>query len=223
MTRTLSRRAVNSLLLCAIGVCLFYAEFFPAVIYSVDGNSMVAVTESMITGHGATVPIPGLGALGRHGLYYSIWYPLLSVLAVPPVAIGVFVSRHLGLPQHYVAAMFAVTLSPILTALTALTIGLLAGRLGATIRGSMLAALGFAFGTIALVYCRLFFADPLLALITVAGIYFALGDEWRWSTAAALLAVLAKPTGIVLGPCLGGYLLYSRRPPPGHGDSRPAR
>ena len=91
-------------------------------------------------------------------------------------------------------------------------VGLLARRLGATTRGAILAALGFAFGTIAPVYSRLFFADPLLALLTVAGIYFTLGDEWRGATAAALLAVLAKPTGIVLGPCLGGYLLCKRQP-----------
>jgi len=202
----------NTLLLCAIGICLVYAAFFPAVIYAPDGNSMVAVSESLATGHGFTVPIPGLGTIGRHGLYYSMWYPLLSVLALPPVAIGVLVSRHAGLTQHYVAAMFALTLSPILTAAIALMVALLARRLGATTRGAILAALGFAFGTIALVYCRQFFADPLLALLSVAGIYFALGGDSRLATAAALLAVLAKPTGIVLGPCLGGYLLCKRRP-----------
>lgn len=176
---------------------------------------MVAVAESLITGHGFTVPIPGLGTLGRHGLYYSIWYPLLSLLALPPVAIGVFVSHRLSLPQHYVAAMFALTLSPILTAASALMVALLARRLGATTRGAMLAALGYAFGTIAMVYSRDFFADPLLALCTVAGIYFSLSDDPREAaaaTAAALLAVLAKPTGIVLGPCLGAYLLCKRRP-----------
>ena len=173
---------------------------------------MVAVAESMVTGHGFSVPIPGLGAPGRHGLYYSVWYPLLSALALLPVAIGVFASHRLGLPQHYVAAMFALTLSPILTAASALMVSLLARRLGATSRGSILAALGFAFGTIAMVYSRLFFADPLLALITVSGIYFVLGDDSRWATTAALLAVLAKPTGIILGPCLGAYLLSEGRP-----------
>jgi len=212
MTRGRFGGAANTLLRCAIGVCLFYAAFFPAVIYSVDGNSMVAVSESLVAGHGFTVPVLGLGTLGRHGLYYSMWYPLLSILALPPVAIGVLVSHRLGLPQHYVAAMFALTLSPIITAATALMIALLARRLGATSRGSILAALGFAFGTIALVYSRLFFADPLLALLTVTGIYFTLGGDSRGATAAALLAVLAKPTGIVLGPCLGAYLLCKRMP-----------
>ena len=179
MMRNPFRGSGNTPLLCAIGICLVYAAFFPAVIYSVDGNSMVAVAESLVTKHSFTVPIPGLGAIGRHGLYYSMWYPLMSILALPPVAIGVFVSHRLGLPQHYVAAMFALTLSPILAAATALMVALLARRLGATTRGAILASLGFAFGTIALVYSRLFFADPLLALLTVTGIYLTLGGNSR--------------------------------------------
>lgn len=215
MMRQFLRGRANIFLLCAIGSGLVYAAFFPAVIYSVDGNSMVAVAESLVTGHGFTVPTFALGVIGRHGVYYSIWYPLMSLLAVPLVAIGVFVSHRLGLPQHYAAAMFALTLSPILTAATVLMVALLARRLGAATRGAMLAALGFGFGTIALVYCRLFFAEPLLALLTVSGIYFALGGNAREDSVAAavsLLAVLAKPTGIVLGPCLGCYLLCKRRP-----------
>jgi len=208
MRRRLGESATLS---CAIGIWLVYAAFFPAVIYSVDGNSMVAVSESLVTGHGFTV-LPSLGVLGRHGCYYSIWYPLLSILALPPVAIGVYVGHRLGLPQHYVAAIFALTLSPILTAATALMVSLLARRMGASTRGSIFAALGFAFGTIALVYDRLFFSGPLLALLTIAGIYFALGGAARRAAAAALLAILAKPTGIVLGPCLGVYLMGKRMP-----------
>jgi hypothetical protein len=212
MRRNAGGRRVQPPLLCAVGICLAYLAFFPAVIYSVDCNSMVAVSESLLTGHGFAVPIVGLGAIGRHGVFYSSWYPLLSIIALPLVGIAIFASHRMGLPQHYVAALFAVTLSPILSAVSALMVGLLARRLGATTRGAILAALGFAFGTIAPVYSRFFFADPLLALLTVAGIYFTLGDDWRGATATALLAVLAKPTGIVLGPCLGSYLLCKRQP-----------
>ena len=105
MERNLSGETRNTLLLCAIGICLVCEAFFAAVICSVDGNSMVAVSESLVAGRWSTVPTAGLGAIGRHGLYYSMWYPLMSILALPPVAIGVFVSHRLGLPQHYVAAM----------------------------------------------------------------------------------------------------------------------
>ncbi len=199
--------SANDLLLCAIGAGLVLAAFFPALIYSVDGNSMIAVAESLATGHGFTVPSAGLGAPGRCGFYYSKWYPLLSVLAAPPVALGVLVSRSLGLPQHYVAAVFGVMLSPIIAAATVLLVAMVARRLGASTRGALLAALAFGFGTMAMTYSREFFADPLLALITIAGIYFALNESAGAAAASAALAVLAKPTGIVLGPCLGGYLL----------------
>jgi Gpi18-like mannosyltransferase len=215
MKRNLPGETGNTLLLCAIGICLVCAAFLSAVIYSVDGNSMVVVSESLVAGHGFTVPIAGLDAIGRHDLYYSMWCPLMSILALPPVAIGVFVSHRLGLPQHYVAAMFALAWAPILAAATALMVAMLARRLGATTRGAIFASLGFAFGTIALVYSRLFFADPLLALLTVTAIYFTLGDSPREASAAAvaaMLAVLARPTGIVVGPCLGAYLLCRRRP-----------
>ena len=195
----------------AIGVCLVYLAFFPALINSIDGNSMLAVSESLVTGKGFTVPlVPGLGRIGRGGAYYSIWYPLLSIIALPMTAVGVFISHQLGLPQHYVAGIFALVLSPIITAMTAFLVAMLAARLGATTAGALLAALGFAFGTIALTYSRQFYADPLLSLLTAAGIYFTFSDDSRErsaAVAATLLAVLAKPTGIVLGPCLGAYLL----------------
>src|SRR5262249_43129358 len=81
---------------------------------------------------------------------------------------------------------------------------------GANLRGALLASLAFAFGTIEMIYSREFFADPLLALITIAGIYFALSESSGAAAVAAMLAVTAKPTGIVPGPCLSGYLLCRR-------------
>jgi hypothetical protein len=208
--RNPAEQGIRAFRLCAAGILLVYAAFFPAVIYSVDGNSMVAVAESLVTGHGFTVPVPGLGVPGVHHLYYSMWYPLQSVLAAPLVAVGIYVSHLTRLPQHYVAAMFALMLSPIIGAATGLAVASLGRRLGASPRGSIAAALAFAFGTIALVYSRTFFADPLLALLTVAGICFALDENSGRASCAAALAVLAKPTGIVLGPCIGAYLLCKR-------------
>jgi len=104
MRRNAGGRRLQPLLLCAVGICLVYLAFFPAVIYSVDGNSMVAVSESLLTGHGFAVPTVGLGTIGRRGVYYSSWYPLLSIMALPLVDIAIFASHRLGLPQHYVAA-----------------------------------------------------------------------------------------------------------------------
>ncbi len=92
---------------------------------------------------------------------------------------------------------------------------MLASRLGASPQGSVLAAVAFAFGTIAVVYAREFFAEPLLALITVAATYFELGSQRQRFTiwALAALAVLAKPPGLILGPVLAAHATLKDRSP----------
>jgi hypothetical protein len=68
----------------ALGTGLIYLAFLPPGIYSIDGNSMLAVAESIVTRHNLTVPT-GLGIPGRDGQTYSSWYPLQSLLSVPAV------------------------------------------------------------------------------------------------------------------------------------------
>jgi hypothetical protein len=206
----------HRLFIClATGVWLIYLAFLPPGIYSVDGNSMLAVSESLITQHSLGVPV-GLGVVGRNGLTFSSWYPLLSLLAVPLVYAASILSRFAQLPLHYVAAIFSLVLSGVFTAATSSLVAALSVRLGCSLRGAWLAGLSFAFGTIALVYARTFFAEPLLALLTVGAMYLAFGrSRTEISSAACLaaLAVLAKPTGIVIGPILSVYLLAKRENP----------
>jgi hypothetical protein len=187
-----------------LGTTVFFLAFLSPVIYSVDGLSMLAVAESLVTQHSFAVPKP-LGISGVGGLYYSKWYPLLSVLAVPFVGLGMIVARLTHLPVHYAVGACALILQPILIGGTTSLVVMLSSRLGSSRRGSVLAAIGFAFGTVALVYAREFFAEPLLALITVAAIYLELGNhrEHFGVGPLAALAVLAKPTGVILGPILG--------------------
>lgn len=197
-----------------IGVGLIYLAFLPPGIFGPDGNGMVALAESLVTKHNFTVP-PSLGNLGRDGYYYSKWYPLLPILAVPFVAVGLALGHLLGLPGHYVAAVCASILPILFTAGTTTFVALLALRLGSDRKSAYLAALSFAFGTIALVYVRGFFAEPLLALLIIASLYFVLGSaKWEIITASVLagLAVMAKPLGVVVGPILSAYLLFRRFP-----------
>lgn len=199
-------------LMLAAGVFLIYLAFLAPGIYSLDGNSMLAVAESMVTHHGFTVS-PGLGIRGLGGRIYSTWYPLLSVIAAPFVYLALLASRVTHLPFHYLAAIMALPISAAVSAATAGVVALLSIRLGATRRGAWLAALTFAFGTIALVYARKFFADPLLTFLTVSALYVVSSRSRKGIIAAcclAGLAVLAKPTGIVVGPVLTAYLLAKR-------------
>lgn len=199
-------------LMLAAGVFLIYLAFLAPGIYSLDGNSMLAVAESIVTHHGFTVPA-GLGIRGLGGRIYSTWYPLLSVIAAPFVYLALLASRVTHLPFHYLAAIMALPISAAVSAATAGVVALLSTRLGATRRGAWLAALTFAFGTIALVYARKFFADPLLTFLTVSALYLTLLRSRRGILAASCfagLAVLAKPTGIIVGPVLAAYLLTKR-------------
>src|ERR1700740_2491338 len=170
----------------AIGVVLIYLAFLPPGIYSIDGNAMLAVSESLVTHHSFAVPAD-LGMPGRDGRFFSQWYPLLSILAVPFVAAATQAAHVLKLPAHYVAAICALVLPAVFTALTAAFVALIAQQLGSSRRGAFLAALTYAFGTIALVYARTFYAEPLLALLTAASLCLVLaGSPSRIAWAGAL-------------------------------------
>ena len=176
---------------------------------------MLGVAESLVTQHSVAVS-PDLGVAGRGGEFFSKWYPLQSIVAVPLVAAGTRAADLLGLPAHYVSAIFALVLPAIFTALTTTLVALISLQLGSSRQGAFVASMSYAFGTIAMVYARTFYAEPLLALLVAASIYLALAGSARQIAAAAalgVLAVLAKPTGIVAGPALTAYLIAKRKPP----------
>jgi hypothetical protein len=193
-----------------LGTLFIYLAFLPPGIYSIDGNEMLQVADSLITHHNTTV-LPGMGMTGRDGQQYSRWYPLQSFLAVPFVAAGRVVAHRAHLPEHYVEAFLATILDCLCTAATVPLVALIVLQLGGDERGAWIAALSYAFGTIALAYARVFFAEPLLTLLTAASVCLALKFDNR-SAIMSLLAVLAKPTGIIVGPVLSAYLLARRRP-----------
>jgi len=198
----------------ALGTGLIYLAFLPPGIYSIDGNSILAVAESIVTRHNLTVPV-GLGIPGRSGQIYSSWYPLQSLLAVPFVMTASFASRLLHIPLHFVAAAFAGVLPAIFTAATVALVALISLQLGSTIQAARRASLCFAAGTIAMVYARTFYADPLLSLLFAVGIYLAFVGSNRailLASLVGLLAVLAKPPGIFLAPALSTYLLLKKTP-----------
>lgn len=197
-----------------IGVTLIYLAFLKPGIWGVDGQDVLEVAKSLVTKHNFTT-LPRWGVLGADGQYYSTRYPLLPIIAFPFVATGLFLANLLDLPFQYLAAVCVLVLSVLLTGITTALVALLAFRLGSTRKGAYLAALSFAFGTITLVYAQQFFAEPLLALLTAASLYLAMGKTKREQIIASIpagLAVTAKPAGVVVGPILSAYLLLKRRP-----------
>jgi hypothetical protein len=197
-----------------LATALLYLAFLPPGIYSDDGNSMLGVAESIVARHGLTVPA-GLGIPGRGGQIYSSYYPLLSFVAVPFVAAAFLASRLFHMPFHFVAAAFAGVLPAVFTTATVALVAVMALQLGSTLRGARRAALCFALGTVAMVYTRTFYAEPLLSLLVAGAVCLTLtriSPKILFAALLALLAVLAKPTGILLGPPLSLYLFLKKAP-----------
>lgn len=204
------RLAIN----LAVGFALIYLAFLPPGIYSLDGNSMLAVAESIVTRHDITVPT-GLGSPGIDGRIYSDWYPMLSILAVPFTFIASIVSRIAHVPFHFLAAVMACSLSCLFTAGAAGTTALLALHLGSSQKGAWLAAISFGLGTVALTYARSFYTEPLMSLLFASALLLAFARTPGKIAGAACLAalvVLTKPPGVVLGPVLTCYLFLKRLP-----------
>ncbi len=198
----------------AVGLLLIYLSCLAPGIYSSDGASTLAVSESLVTQHNFTVP-ENVGTPGVGGRFYSNWYPLLAVLAVPFVFAALLVSHLTGLPFHYLAEVSVLPMMGALVAATAGAVVVLALRLGADTKGAWLAGVSFGLGTVALAYARVFYADSLLAFLTVTALCLTIGGSRRELALAACfagLAVLAKPTGVLLAPILSAYLLLKRAP-----------
>ncbi len=110
MSLSSSQIPFSQAILLTLAFGLIYLAFLPPGIYSLDGNGMLAVAESLVAHHSWAVPAE-LGFPGRDGQFFSKWYPLLSILAVPFVAIATQAAHILRLPTHYLAAILATPLA----------------------------------------------------------------------------------------------------------------
>ncbi len=196
-----------------LAICLIYLAFLKPGIWGVDGNDMLHMAQSLIEKGNFSIPAGAGGIQGPDGQFYSIRYPLLPIVAVPFVWLGTAIGETLNLPVQYTAATCGLLLNCLLTAATAVLVYGLTLQLGGRRRGALIAAIGYAFGTTAMVYAREFFAEPLLGFIITLALYLAFGQSrWgHWGTGLlAALAIAAKPAGILLGPVLALYFLLRR-------------
>jgi hypothetical protein len=185
------------------GVFLLYASALRPIMISPDERSMLAVALAIAEG---SVAVPAsMGSVGLDGRTYSNWYPLASIIALPAVIAGRATTAITGLPALYTTAPLAIATMALVSAGGAVAVWLLAGRLGVRETMAVGAGIAYAIGTVVLLYSRTFFADSLLATIVVAAACWALderpGASWK-AGAFAALAVLAKPTGIVVGSAI---------------------
>ena len=205
----------------ALGVGFFlfavYLLSYRGGFHSVDEVSMFAVAESLVKfgelntdqiawTQWTTSQREAQGFFGIDGHVYSKKGLAISLAMAPLYWLGL-VTSNLGMLQT------TSLLNAILTAVTGGLLFLLVRRLGYEERIALGVALLFGLATIAWVYSKYLFSEPLAGLLLVATSYLLLvfrqeGGHWRAALAGLLvgLAVVTRANNLFLVPVFGLYL-----------------
>lgn len=167
---------------------------YSGLLHSDDEMSMVAVTESLVKrGNFAIDQIAwnqdqsgGIGRYGTDGHLYSKYGWAQSLMASPLYILAMLVPLF-GLVQT------TMLFNAIITALTAAFLFLLTRQLGFGKGTGVLMVLLFSFTTLAWVYAKYFFSEPLTALLFVVAFYVMRAGREEITHRQALIA------GILLG------------------------
>jgi hypothetical protein len=188
-------RRVATLLAVAVAAVLLL--FQQGQITVSDGATMYQATKSITHG---TLSIPADDRNGVVGLgddHYSKYGIGLSLLAVPPYLLAKAVGGVVGHADRAEQAAVA-SLMPLIAALLAVAIFLLAKRLGASNRSSVLIGAGAVLGTYALPYGKDFFAEPLTALFVTLAFERAIARRPVAAGAFLGAAGLTRPQSFIL-------------------------
>lgn len=152
---------------------------------------------------------------GRDGQLYPQFSPGQSIVAIPLYLPGRLIGGAPSLSAVLITRFTTSLFNPIVIALTAWLIALFAARLGFSTRLSMVLALAYALGSMALPYTRTYFGEPLIALtITLAAyaLYRVKTDRvevGRWllvSGAALAVAVFTRERSAIMLPA---FMIYA--------------
>lgn len=197
------------------GVLLITLAVMPPADYGVDGESMLEVSRSLAYHGSFVVPCEsGLGIPGSGGACYSQWYPLLSIVMVPFVIVGRVLADLGGVPRFAGEELMALMVPALATAGAAAFTAALTAELGADRRRAVFAACALVFGTEVLTYTRTLFAETLAMFCVAAAAWGLLGEtrgRRAFGMAAVVLAVLAKPQMVLVGPGIGLALALRER------------
>ncbi len=212
-----------------------------------DGLAVFAVSQSLLEGRGAAVSPPDLDEIvldaqghplgrrgdlgvedgysirGRQGNYYSPTGLGQSLWILPLMVLGQIVASITRWASVQWAMQFAASMlfGPVVSAGGGLLVYLTGRRLSLAPRTAMALAVVYAFGTMAWVYAKSFFADSLIALLLLLAFYTLVSYRydrrpvWLWIGGASLgYAILTKPASLINVPVLLVYLLYVARAEP---------
>lgn len=186
-------------------VALFLLLVGQAQVTVLDGNSMLAVAQSIVHDASLSVP-PDLGVPGHEGsTHYSKYGLLLPLLSIVPVLVAQPIGALTG-RVDLVEAAAAASIMPLVGGALATALCLLGRRLGGPPVAAALVAAGIVLGTYLLPYGRDFFTEPLVALGLVVMVERALAGREQQAALALAGAVLARPQSAAFAPLLLGYL-----------------
>jgi hypothetical protein len=215
-------RQRDTALALGVGFFLFavYLLSYRGGFHSVDEVSMFAVTESLVK-HGqlntdqiawtqwTTSQREAQGFFGLDGHVYSKKGLAASLAMAPLYWLGLTIP---GLGMLQTVSL----LNAILTAITGGLLFLIVRRLGYAERVAMGVALLYGLATIAWVYSKYLFSEPLAGLLLVTTTYLLIafrqeGGYWRAAVAGLLagLAVVTRANNLFLVPVFGAYLVAS--------------
>ena len=186
-------------------VALFLLLVGQAQVTVLDGNSMLAVTQSIVHHASLAVP-PDLGIPGEDGdAHYSKYGLLLPLLSIVPVLVAQPIGALTG-RVDLVEAAAAASIMPLVGGALAAALFVLGRRLGAPRPAAALVGTGIVLGTYLLPYGRDFFTEPLVALGLVVMVERALAGRELQAAVALAAAVLARPQSAGFAPLLLGFM-----------------
>ncbi|MBX2998723.1 MAG: phospholipid carrier-dependent glycosyltransferase [Caldilineaceae bacterium] len=195
---------------------IIYLLSYSGLFHSVDEQSLLAMTETALTGEGWHVNQmeweqawnPPQSAPGPDGnLYVYKRGFLLSILALPFFALGK------GWPGAGAVGM-ALLIGPLISAATAYLLYRLLRRTDLSPRGAALGVLAWGLGTLALPYARMLFTEPMAAFSIVlaldALVAWRQERRLRWLPLAGIglgLLFINKLANVIVVPFFGFYFI----------------
>jgi hypothetical protein len=180
---------------------LAFSLFQEGVIVGYDGQTMYAVTESLVERGTVAISAEWNTLPGRGGLQYSRYGPGLSLAAVVPYVLARPFAVLSGHRAEVLAAAVA-WLMPLISAALVVALYLLARRLGARVGAALMVGVGGVVGTFALPYSKEFFSEPLAALCLVVAMERLLAARPGTAGLATAAAVLTRAQTLLFAPVL---------------------
>lgn len=207
----------------ALGLVLFAVFLLTSSghTYSPDEESLVYVTQAFVTRGDFNIPDPHQypvvgGHRGIGGEIYSGTGLAQSFMTAPLYVVGNGIANAFDFHyRDFILRVVIVSLfNPLIAALTGVLLFAWMRRLGFSVRACTALVSIYAFGTLAWVYARMFFIEPLLTLYFVLAAFslrvFHDSRASHWMIVAGLaagMATLTKLQGLLVLPALGIYFI----------------